>query len=1064
MFGPLGRASYNLATDADVTINGVDPGDWSGRSVATGDVNGDGAEDLIIGAVFGDPGGRTNAGETYVVFGPLVPGTLELSTDSDITVNGIDDGDTSGAGVGTGDINGDGAQDLIIGANNAETESTESAGETYVIFGPLGAGTLELSAEADITLNGEDRSRSGSVASGDLNGDGRQDLIIGAPEAAPSGRADAGETYVVFGPVGPGTWALSTKADVTVNGIDPTDWSGGGVAAGDVNGDGAQDLIIGATGADPWGKERAGEIYVTFGPLGPGTSELFADANITLNGIGKFYGTGSGVASGDVNGDGEADLIIGALFVGQTYVILGPLAITSPPALSIADVPVDEGVGNAILTISLDAASAGDVTVTYAASDGTATAPADYTATTGTATIAAGATSVTIDIPIVDDALDENDETFTVTLSNPTGGAVIIVGVAVVIIVDNDASPPTLFIEGATVTEGEPGATLAISLDRAATGDVTVSYATSDGTATAPADYTATAGTATIAAGATSVTIEVPILDDDIDEPDDMFTVTLSNASGGATISPTAGSATVTIVDDDPSPQLRVMDLSVSEDAGVATVTVNLQGASSGGVSVDFATADGTATVAGGDYVASSGTLSWPAGVGGDMTFSVPVNDDQRYEDDETVVLELSNAVSGGPEGVVVADGTALLTVVDNDTRVYDPALQAQLNAGGIVVTWASAQDEDGHVEWAMSAAELATSPNVASDVRGALLGRLNKRTHRVEIAGVPGGSTIHYIPVMGGVPDPNGPYVVTLPSVPLSAAPVGITGRVSYPDGSPGRECLVYIRVEHLFLGLVLRSLPISGLTDGGEYAADIKNIRLEGAFDQPLFFGADSQDSTIILTAMCDSEMVGTITSTTAEADKLVVGATVSEYQNMDVAIPKRAPVPLLTGLNLVGLPLGLTTAFSASDLAAQIGAQGGEVAQVVRWDAASQSYVLWSAASPAANDFLLNEGGGYFVLVVAPPAGGAWTFRGTPFTQRVPTTFVVGLNMVSFPFMSQERSHDAVSLAGALRVQGTQVAQIIRWDPASQRFALWSAAAPAANVFAISETEGYFVLATQ
>ena len=120
----------------------------------------------------------------------------------------------------------------------------------------------------------------------------------------------------------------------------------------------------------------------------------------------------------------------------------------------------------------------------------------------------------------------------------------------------------------------------------------------------------------------------------------------------------------------------------------------------------------------------------------------------------------------------------------------FDPARDVQLNAAGIVVTWMSEAEEDGHVEWALSAAELAGSPSVATDVRGALAGRLNRRTHRVAITGVLGGSTIHYNLVSGGLTDPRGPYQVTIPSVALSAAPVGITGTVTYQVGSAGREC----------------------------------------------------------------------------------------------------------------------------------------------------------------------------------------------------------------------------------------------------------------------------------
>ena len=387
-----------------------------------------------------------------------------------------------------------------------------------------------------------------------------------------------------------------------------------------------------------------------------------------------------------------------------------------------------------------------------------------------------------------------------------------------------------------------------------------------------------------------------------------------------------------------------------------------------------------------------------------------------------------------------------------------------QLNAAGIVVTWTSEAEEDGHVEWALSAAELAGSRSIASDVRGALAGRLNRRTHRVAITGVPGGSTIHYNLVSGGVTDPRGPYQVTIPSVALSAAPVGITGTVTYQEGSAGRECLIYIQIDHLFFGLALRSLPINAMTDGGGYAADVKNIRLEGSFDQPLIFGADSQDSTINVEAACDPENLGSLARTTAAADTLIVGSTVSEYQNMDVVVSPTVPVPLVTGFTLIGRPVRPPAPMTASGVAGQVADQGGQVAQVVRWSAGSQSYVLWSAASPEANYFAVQEGEGYFVLAVTPPPSGEWGVRGAPFMQPVALTFVVGLNLVSFPFSLPATSYDTAGLAQAVQDQGGVVAQVIRWEPGSQHFLLWSAASAAANVFPIDERACYFVLVTQ
>ena len=316
----------NTVTAATITINGIDAGDKSGRGVATGDINNDGVDDLIIGAFGGDPGGRTDAGESYVLFGPLSAGTLELSSAADITLNGIDAFDFSGAGVGSGDVNNDGVTDLIIGALNGDPGGRINAGESYVLFGPLSAGTLELSTAADITLNGIDAGdRSGvRVATGDVNNDGVTDLIIGALNGDPGGRVNAGESYVLFGPLSAGTLELSTAADITLNGIDAGDRSGVRVATGDVNNDGVTDLIIGALNGDPGGRVNAGESYVLFGPLSAGTLELSTALNTTTIAIGTNPGGGALAGTTTVNavsGVGSfSDLSIDKAGVGYTLV------------------------------------------------------------------------------------------------------------------------------------------------------------------------------------------------------------------------------------------------------------------------------------------------------------------------------------------------------------------------------------------------------------------------------------------------------------------------------------------------------------------------------------------------------------------------------------------------------------------------------------------------------------------------------------------------------------------------------------------------------------------------
>ena len=211
--------------------------------------------------------------------------------------------------------------------------------------------------------------------------------------------------------------------------------------------------------------------------------------------------------------------------------VAGPAAAVTP-TVGIADAGGTEGDGDIAFAVTLDSAGTDAVTVDYATSNGTADDD-DYTATSGTLTFAAGTTSGTITVPIADDDVNEGDETFTVALSNASGAALGTAGATGTI--RNRHVAPTASISGGGGKEGDDDAiAFAVTLDRAAAAAVTVDYATSDGSATAGEDYTATGGTLSFAAGETGKTVSVPIGDDIVNESDETFTVALSNASGAA--------------------------------------------------------------------------------------------------------------------------------------------------------------------------------------------------------------------------------------------------------------------------------------------------------------------------------------------------------------------------------------------------------------------------------------------------------------------------------------------------------------------------------------------------
>jgi len=238
----------------------------------------------------------------------------------------------------------------------------------------------------------------------------------------------------------------------------------------------------------------------------------------------------------------------------------------------------------------------------------------------------------------------------------------------------------------------------------------------------------------------------------------------------------------------------------------------------------------------------------------------------------------------------------------------FDVSKHVQLNSGGIVVTWVSTSDEDGVVEWALSADDLADRSGTfatATDSRGALAGRLNKRTHRVPVSNIRGGSTIHYDIVSGGERHPSGPYRVTIPSAVLLNPPVGLTGRVRYADGASGRECLVYIRVTQTVSGTRQSSLWHNTITDGGGFTAEIRNVRARQNFDTALAFEPDTDDATIEASALCGPGLQGSVAKTTADATKLTVLGRVAEYQEFDIVVSS-APVSSGGAQGAAGQPM--------------------------------------------------------------------------------------------------------------------------------------------------------------
>ncbi len=355
------------------------------------------------------------------------------------------------------------------------------------------------------------------------------------------------------------------------------------------------------------------------------------------------------------------------------------------PTLAIDDVTVAEDSGSAVFRVSLNKQSDSAVTVAYATSDGTATAGSDYAATSATLTFEPGDTRKTVAVPVLDDSEEEGTETFTVTLSSASN-ATMSDPRATGTIRDDDGDEvlppsglPTLAIHDVTVSEDAGSALFRVSLSEESDEVVTVGYRTSDWTATAGSDYTATSGMLTFAPGETRTVIAVPVLDDSEEEGDETFTVRLSDARN-ATLGDPEGTGTIRDDDTDDgadgpsSPSglaaLFIDDVTVTEDGGSAPFTVSLNRRTSALVTVAYETSDWTAT-AGADYTGENGTLTFAPGETR-KTIAVQILDDDEEERDEVFTVRLSDARNAA---LIDPEGTA--TIRDDDHAAAQPEDQA---------------------------------------------------------------------------------------------------------------------------------------------------------------------------------------------------------------------------------------------------------------------------------------------------------------------------------------------------------------------------------------------------
>ena len=338
-------------------------------------------------------------------------------------------------------------------------------------------------------------------------------------------------------------------------------------------------------------------------------------------------------------------------------------AVSPAPSVSVNNVTVtegDTGTTVAMFTLTLSAPMAIPVSVAFATANDSATAGSDYVASSGTAVFDPGVTSINVPVLVNGDAVMENTETFFLNLTAPVN-VLIADPQGIGTIIDNDLT--LISIAGATVTEGNAGvtnATFVVSLARGISQPVTVDYTTSDVTTTAGVDYATTSGTLTFPPGNVQQSIVVPVIGDTLNEANETFRVTLSNATNGTI---TTGQATGTITNDDPVVSVTIGDVTITEGSGgtvSAQVPVTLSTAAGQTVSVGFTTAAGTAAATT-DYTTTTGTVTFPAG-STSQTIVVPIVTDLTYESDETFAVNLRT-----PVNVTIARTQAIVTIVNDD-------------------------------------------------------------------------------------------------------------------------------------------------------------------------------------------------------------------------------------------------------------------------------------------------------------------------------------------------------------------------------------------------------------
>jgi hypothetical protein len=379
-------------------------------------------------------------------------------------------------------------------------------------------------------------------------------------------------------------------------------------------------------------------------------------------------------------------------------------ASADPVSFEASQVSVAQSTAAVTVSVKRTGVIGQPASVNYSTSNGTAVAGTDYTATSGTLQWAENdATPKTVSVPVNHTQPFSGNRSFGIVLSDPSSATAIgNPGSSTVTITGEDTTGPgTLTLSDASYSVIQSAASLTVTVNRTggSTGSVSVNYATTNGTAVAGTDYTATSGTVEWSDGdATSKTFVVPVSNATSFSGSKTFTITLSGPTSGAILgTPDSATATISgataistnVLQSVGSLQLSASGYSISQSAGALTVTVNRIGPSAGAMTVAYGTTPGSA-VAGTDYTAASGTLSWGSGDLSSKTFSVNISNSTPFSGNKTFSVALS---SPGEGATITSPGNATVTIVgDAAGSVGTVQLSANSytvaqNAGSVAVT-----------------------------------------------------------------------------------------------------------------------------------------------------------------------------------------------------------------------------------------------------------------------------------------------------------------------------------------------------------------------------------------